>query len=107
MFDQVLGKSAFIDTLTKNEVPKEKIDEQWKIIEKLFVTAFIRNLFNQLSDSELRSITENLNPDNPSGVQKAIQNLGQYLKDNPGKIPKDLVEKCVKETYNQYEASLK
>ena len=88
MFDDLLGKSQFIKTLSETGMTKTEALEKWGLVERAAVLVFLKKVGKSLNEEEMKSLVGNINIDGPDdeSKKKLFESLEKYVTDNVEKV---------------------
>ena len=88
MFDDLLGKSQFIKTLTETGMTEAEALEKWGLVEGAAVLVFLKKVAKSLNEEEMRLLVGNISIDSPDdeSKKKLFESLEKYVTDNAEKV---------------------
>lgn len=105
MFDQVLSKQVFCETLKTKGYSDTEIEEEWNRLQGAFHPLFIRNCYRTLSEADRRQLDQNIAGDSTPETVMAV--VGDYLTSHPDMVAnkENVLRQSAEEAYQLYVAS--
>lgn len=103
MYDQVLNKVKFTEEFSKKGYSVEEIEKAFSRLEKLFKVCLLQEAFSRLEKGEQTVLSQGIDFKKPDEVQKFLDNVNQFLTNNPGKVNREeVVPAAVKGAFSSF-----